>query len=153
MGKHLGKVFRIVLKNDKVAFGKVVGKYLFAFYHIPRLSEDHLLSSLENEKPLFHLHVYATVFKHSKWEEVAKVPVSETEKSAVHKFFRQDISNFNICWHIDPFTGEKIEVLPSDCMGVEREAVWSYDHIEQRLLDFTENRENMMEKRMRVKLQ
>lgn len=53
MGKHLGKVFRIVLKNDKVVFGKVVGKYLFAFYHIPRLSEDHLLLSLENESHCF----------------------------------------------------------------------------------------------------
>jgi hypothetical protein len=66
-------------------------------------------------------------------------------------FFRQDLLNPQDCVIVDVF-GNKKNVKPIECLGLERSAVWDTNHVEDRLRNIVLHRDDDNVKMMAVKL-
>jgi hypothetical protein len=54
------------------------------------------------------------------------------------------------CMIIEP--GRRVAATPSECIGLEPEAIWSAGHIESRIADAYAGRPNMFVESLRLKL-
>ena len=101
------------------------------------------------EKPiLFSVCTHKSAFK--VWRKIGNVPLDENLKKLIPSFI-QDKFNLNDCSLMDENGNEK-QVTPYECIGVERSAVWSAEHVEQRALDELNGRENNLAKELKVRL-
>jgi hypothetical protein len=141
-----GNAFKVPVSGDRVAYGVMLDtRPYFAFYsELPSESESHV------ETPLFFAAVHKSAYSTDRWG----VPVLRLPKSslpAIPPFFLQDVLNPAQCEIVDHH-GNSRNARPEDCVNLERSAVWEGEHIEQRLLDHYEGRENDDLESMKVKL-
>lgn len=102
------------------------------------------------QEPIFIVAVYRAAYSRGRWGEViTRVP--RESLPARPPVFRQDIMNPSDCT-IDYPDGSSKPVSPSDCVGLEKNAVWDDEHIESRIDDFYAHRPNVFVEDLRVKL-
>jgi hypothetical protein len=103
-----------------------------------------------NNEPLFVIAVMRAAYSAGRWGRVL-VRLPETAIPAAPPVFRQEIGS-GACTVVEP--GRRIRVLVPrvECIGMEREAVWSAHHVESRLSDHYEGRPNMFADSLKVKL-
>jgi hypothetical protein len=85
------------------------------------------------------------------WVEIGIKPL-DVELTKPIVTFMQDLADFKKCTIFDS-EGLEQNVSPEDCIGLERAEVWESFHIEQRLLDTFQGKENIAEMYARVRLE
>lgn len=108
------------------------------------------LEKLNHVNILFIVEVYDSVITKGRWRIVGNLPIREELKVPPLKFI-QDRLNPNFFELYDPITGKTFPAKRDDCKGLERAAVWEAEHVEERLLDHYEGRENKWVKKMSIK--
>jgi hypothetical protein len=89
---------------------------------------------------LFVVAVSAAAYRSGRWQRVGWVPLLATAV-AIPEFFRQDIFDPRQCQVVDHL-GHSRTATPEECVGLERDAVWAAEHIEERVRDHSQNRPN-----------
>ncbi|RAJ77246.1 immunity protein 26 of polymorphic toxin system [Chitinophaga dinghuensis] len=146
---HIGEVFRIPVEGKVHAYARVIRKLIFDVYAFFTEEEINIANLLE--RPVaFTIGLHVDVFKKSDWEVIGCVSLSEEETRRKIVFFRQGVLNLNDCWLVD-LEGRETKVGPQDCIGVERLAVWDYEHVEERLRNLYMNKKDLMVEHMKVK--
>jgi Immunity protein 26 len=144
-----GTIYKIPLKEGAMfSYAKLVQRFVFKFYNIytkKELGKEQIIMA----ETLFCTYVHKYVFTKSMWEPVFFDEIKQEESSPL--FFKQDIQNKNLCWIVD-VTGKEVPAKPQDCVELERLAVWDFEYIEERLLDYFEGRKNKHVEFMKVKL-
>lgn len=126
-----GDVYLIDLSDGLYAFGLVLNSPLVAFF---KVTEDELSSpELVQDLPLlFKVWVESRAFSSKKWKKVGKVAL-RPELLSPTAFFMRDVVSGDLSITYDGTPGPKVSL--EDCSGLECAAVWSANHIEDRIRD------------------
>lgn len=119
-----------------------------SFYDFNTKEPVHDVDKIAARPILFSVPVHKSALK--KWKVIGKRPL-EDELRRYIKMFRQHIADPSSCTISDE-EGNERPATPSECVGVERSAVWEDNHVEARLLDTFKGRPNQEYERLKVKL-
>jgi len=130
-----GDVVCIDLANGLNAFARVLYGPLIAFYDIVDESIPGL-TAITSSTVLFKLPVMVDALESGRWPIVGSKRLEEGLLKPV-AMFKQDALNKSLSLYIEHPDGNHEERLATweECEGLERAAVWSPEHIEDRLRD------------------
>ncbi|XVU20913.1 hypothetical protein ACQPZJ_26975 [Actinoplanes sp. CA-054009] len=119
-----------------------------AFYACRGEFDDFDIKDFDAGDPLFVIAVMRSAYSSGRWgHSLGRLP--ETAVPTVPPVFRQEIGS-GACSIIDPGRSTRLSVPKEECVGLEREAVWSAQHIESRLSDHHEGRPNIFVESLKV---
>ena len=127
---------RIPIDETYHTYGRIISEVVYAFYDCKTALEITDLEMIEKAPVIFKVPVHNSAIRRGKWEVIGTMELPAELKEPV-PFFIQEISKPEICW-ID-IDGIRKKATPSDYIGLERLAVWEYEHIEERLLHYYAN--------------
>ncbi|WP_439628422.1 Imm26 family immunity protein [Shinella sp.] len=145
----LGTFMRIPLGDGTFGYGRALQYPYVAFYDLRSDAPLSDTKSVGARPVLFRLSV-RLLGGHDRWPALGKAKL-EGEVAEPVTFFTQDDDNIQKCTIYDT-AGLYRAAAPEECVGLERSAVWDPHHVEERLLDHFEGRENETEKSFRVRL-
>lgn len=150
----VGTFYKVPLLNNKYAYARLIDLYLFSFYKIDAtdLSDEEIMQLIVETSSIFSIYIHKDVFSESNWEIIGYRPLEEHILNNMPVFFRQSTGNSERCWLITTEPGFKKPIDPKDCINMEPELVWDYQAVEERLIDYFENRPNKLVEFYKVKL-
>ena len=132
-----GDVVSVALPNGKFGFGRVLKNPLMAFYDF--VSDTLPDASVVIERPVaFKIWVMNKATSSGRWPVIGHVPLNDELLKPV-TFAKQDSISKELSTYVD---GRETRASLDDCRGLENAAVWSVEHVEERLLDHFEGRPN-----------
>lgn len=112
------------------------------------------MERLADAPVLFVLPVMNKAITSGRWPTVGRRPLTDAERTTPVRFCKQDpiTGSLSVAW-VDPVSSEyrTIPASREDCEGLEREAVWSPEHVEDRLRDHFAGRPNKWVESLRLK--
>ena len=100
------------------------------------------ISSFDNKaKTAFKVWVMNDAFKRPGWAVLSNRPLSDDQRKKTW-FFKVDPMTKAISLYSEGECPEEVVANPSQCIGLERAAVWCGSHIEDRLRDMFAGVEN-----------
>lgn len=143
-----GALFRIPIGED-FGYGMMLSEFPYmAFYG---KDFDFVESDNALRDPLFVAMVIKGAFSTGRWG----MPIRVLPASAIPRiplFFRQSVTNKRDCTIVDHEARRTVKATPQECIGLEREAVWSPEHIEARFEDYYADRPNIYAESLKPKL-
>lgn len=143
-----GSFLRIPLSDATYAYARELEAPFTAFYNHRTASPSNDLDEIANKPVLFRVAVRMS--DPTRWERIGTKPL-EGAVAAPVVGFHQEIGDFRKCVIFDNVGNER-SATPEECIGLERDAVWNQEHIEERLLDTFMGRPNATEQHLRVRL-
>jgi Domain of unknown function (DUF4259)/Immunity protein 26 len=136
-----GAMLRVGLEDGTHTYARVLSRspYL-AVYDARRSDDDVDVEQIVRSPVLFVVAVSAAAYRSGRWQRVGWVPPLAAAV-AIPEFFRQDIFDPRQCQVVDHL-GRERTATPQECVGLERDAVWAAEHIEERVRDHYQNRPN-----------
>ena len=101
---------------------------------------------LNPEKLLCRLWVHTSAYSKGRWRKIDKKPIPDYLAEEVPRFKKDHISG-KISIHIN---GNDYPASYNDCVNLECAAVWDANHVEDRLRDHCEDKENIWVKSMSI---
>jgi hypothetical protein len=144
-----GTFIRIKLPDGTYAYGRELDPPYTAFYAYRTEAPSQDLDAIQKHRVLFRQAV--RVRGADAWEAIGVRELTGEVANPVVQF-QQEIGDFRKCTIFDSDGNERI-ATPRECVGLERAAVWEAHHVEERLLDTFEGRQNATEQRLRVRLE
>lgn len=145
----IGTYLRIPLSDGSFGYGRVLEFPYVAFYDLRTDSPVADLAQIDARPVLWRLSVRITG-GHDRWPKLGLAPLTGAVAEPV-AFFTQDDDVIDSCEVYDS-EGMSRRARPEECVGMERSVNWDARHVEERLLDHFEGRENESVERFRVKL-
>jgi len=129
--RKAGDIVKIDLGDGVSAFARVLLEPLMAFYAISGSNEPSL-DEVMKAPVLFKIWVMNNAVTSGRWPVIGNVPLDDA-MLVEQTFFK-----------VDPMTkeyslyrsGEDIPAKREDCSGLEKAAIWSANHVEDRLRDY-----------------
>ena len=135
--------------GDDYGYGVMLSRFPYmAFYGKSAVSDEQRFPAAH---PLFVVLVTKAAYSTGRWGKPLRL-LPENEIIPIPKFFSQGVTNKFDCKIIDPVARRKVTASPSECTGFEREAVWSPEHIEARILGTYAGRLNIYAESLQPKL-
>jgi hypothetical protein len=121
-----------------------------AFYSCRGEPDPAAIQEICSGAPLFVIAVMRSAYSAGRWgRALGRLP--ETALPLIPPVFKQEIGS-GACSIVEPGQSTRLSVPREECLGLERQAVWSAEHIESRLSDFYEGRPNIFVESLKVKL-
>jgi hypothetical protein len=136
-----GAVLRVGLDDGTHTYARMLSRspYL-AVYDACRSDDAVDVEQIVGSPVLFVVAVSAAAYRSGRWQRVGWAPPLAAAV-VIPEFFRQDIFDPQQCQVIDHL-GRERPATPQECVGLERDAVWAAEHIEERVRDHYQNRPN-----------
>lgn len=150
-----GRVVRIDLGDGRCGYGRQLSGVIVEFYdRVGVEGEVTDLLELVAEPVAFRIWVMSSAFRRDGWDLLDVVTLDEDETTRIHRFAKQDpiTGRISIYWS-DPVSGafgERAATFP-ECRDLETAAVWSGEHVEDRLRDHFDGRPNKWVDSLRLK--
>ena len=132
-----GKVVQIPLLNGKFSYGLILSDPLVAFsenpYDVPQSDFDKVFGG-----KLFKIWVMKDALGNNGWSKVGSIEINLIELSEP-KFYKFDLISKQFSIYIN---GNEMPATKEECIELECAAVWSKEHVEERLLALSEGRES-----------
>ena len=150
-----GRFVRIPLGDGFVGWGRQLSGANVRFYERfdPEPNADSVSAhDVIGGDTAFTVAVMDYAFRRdSKWLLHEVVPLTPTEQAEVHRKFKQDPLNgaLSIYWEGPGGTWGEDPATSTECVGLERAAVWDPEHVEGRLRDLRVGRPNAIAQRMK----
>ncbi|HXR61376.1 MAG TPA: hypothetical protein VN732_08625 [Solirubrobacterales bacterium] len=134
-----GTLLRRSLPDGFTYYARLLEAPFAAFYaeRTPEPVEDP--RQIVEAPVLFTVPVHKSLLGEGGWEPVAALPADPSLRPPL--LFRQDILEPSSCTIVDP-EGNEREATPEECEGLEAEAVWEPEHVDDRLMDHFAGRPN-----------
>ncbi|QES87744.1 Imm26 family immunity protein [Rhizosphaericola mali] len=145
-----GAFIEILLPNGMFSYGRILAKASFAFYNIYSENKILDLEFIKNAEIIFINSVYKYAISKNRWIIIGIIEL-EPNLRVLPMEFIQDTFNYNQIELYDPNTGEIKQSQKSECLGLERAAVWEPEHIEDRIIDYFEGRLNVWYESLKIK--
>ncbi|QTE36359.1 immunity 26/phosphotriesterase HocA family protein [Mucilaginibacter gossypii] len=145
----VGAFFKVPIDHTYHTYGRIIMDNKFAFYDYKTDKDELDLDKIEQAKVLFKILVSEIPIKKGIWKIIGIKELPEDLKEPVPLFI-QEIGNPKVCY-ID-LRGDRRQVSPEECIGVERFAAWSYQNVEQRLADHYNGVPNVSSRLLQVEL-
>ena len=148
--RTLGAIVKIDLENGFHIYGRILSEACFAFYDLKTNEEIKDLQTIISNPILFILSVYDSSVTKGRWLKIGTLPIEE-DLLNLPDFFMQDQMKPDHFSIYNANTGEIRPALRSECIGLERAAVWEPEHIESRIRDYYDNKPNIWVEQMKMK--
>jgi hypothetical protein len=143
---EIGSIVEIPLPNGRKGYARVLKNPLMAFYAVQ--SERPLSPAEILRQPVaFKVWVMNSAISSGRWSVIGHAPL-ETDLERTPWFFKQDAISKALSLYQN---GIERAATKEECVGLERAAVWSAQHIESRLEDHLEGRTNKWLDAMKIK--
>jgi len=146
----VGTFLRIPLADGTFGYGRVLEDSFYAFYDYRTREPEFDLEAIASKPVLFSISVRRRPGS-DKWESIGGRELDARVAQPVVQFM-QDLADFRKCVIFDT-AGRERSATPEECVGIERAAVWEPHHVEARLLDAFEGRQNETAQRLSVRLE
>lgn len=135
--RKVGDIVKVPLRDGTHTYARVLPEASFAVYD-SRGTEELAIERVVNQPVLFFVAVMHHAVKTGRWPVVGHIPLDD-QLHAPPRFIQDPLnkSNFSIY--------ENGQIRPAtrhECLGLEREAVWEPEHVEERLRDHYAGRKN-----------
>jgi hypothetical protein len=148
-----GSVVLIDLGQGFGAVGRTLKPPLFEFFDLfLAIDNDIDLTEVARARVLFRIDVMNAAVQSGRWKVVGALPLSEQERNRREVFFKQSpMTGALSLYSEDPVSGTVCErpATLDECTSLERAAVWSAEHVEDRLRDHFAGRPNKWVQSMR----
>ena len=139
-----GAVIQINLRNEKAAYGRILGGIIAIYDFVSKKSEKTVpVKSIIDHPILFYCTIYESVVTKGIFEIIEQIDVSEEDIRHIPPGFTQDLANINDCvifYHDDRIP--QFKATPQECIGLERSSVWDESNIIERIEDHFLGRKN-----------
>jgi hypothetical protein len=136
-----GDIVKIPLPTEKFGYGCVLDRPLMGFYNFTN-NGTIAIEYIARHPFMFKVFVEDNAIKSGRWTIVGKTPVVDNLRNK-EKFFKKDPISNRFYIYIDSKLGvSEREVSPEECIGLEAAAVWSAEHVEERIIDELEGKQN-----------
>ncbi|WP_156365697.1 hypothetical protein [Nocardiopsis sp. NRRL B-16309] len=143
-----GSLFKIKVGGDEYAYALMLAEFPYVAFYGKDVSIDDA-GALEGS-PMFVVAVEKSAYAAHGWGEfLHRIPKGNLP--GIPRFFWQSPVRKNDCKIVEPIK-HRVPAKPSECIGLEAEAVWSFEHIESRIIDSYAGRPNHFVESLRVKL-
>jgi hypothetical protein len=152
--RYPGRVVGISMSDGRIAYGRQLLGVEVEFYD--RLFADNepvdLLDVVESPVAFRVLVMDRAFSRTGPWTLLDVVSLSVAERTAVSRYARKDVLGHVTIYWKDPANGSGGEraATAAECEGLERDAVWDPEHIEDRLRDHFAGRPNEWVESLRV---
>jgi hypothetical protein len=136
----IGSIHKVVLNSGLHSYVRILDKASIAAYDV-LTDSDMLIEDIINKKIVFIVAVYNDVITNGKWQKVGFKNLEENLLVLPVKYIQDTLDNSEYSLY-DPNTGTITPGRKEDCIGLEVAAVWDAHHVEDRLSDYFEGREN-----------
>ncbi|AFD06632.1 immunity 26/phosphotriesterase HocA family protein [Solitalea canadensis] len=137
--RTIGSIVKIELNNGYHTYGRVLSDASFAIYDCRTNIEIQDPEIIVQKPILFIVAVYDSAVKNGRWLKVFNLPLEKELERLPFKYIQDklDPNKFQIYdnGNIRPASKE-------ECVGLERAAVWEPEHVEERIIDYYEGRNN-----------
>jgi hypothetical protein len=144
----VGDIVRIDLGDEFHTYGRVLDEAMFAFYDC-RVKDELPIDQIISCPILFYIPVMAYAVTRGYWKVVGHAPLDDVLKNPPPRFMqdalRPEVFSIYEKGKIRPATKE-------ECSGLEREAGWSPEHVEDRLRDHYGGRKNKWVESLKMKI-
>lgn len=138
-------MYAIDLGDGKYGFARVLPEPLMEFFDL-RLTTIPTIEEVVSHPVLFTLCVMNSAIKRRHWQAVGNAPVDAATFESPY-FFKEDALDGTISLYRD---GRETPAKSGDVTGLERAAVWSAEHVEDRLRDHFAGRRNKWVESLRL---
>jgi len=138
---------RVALPNGNYAYGRLLTSPYIAFYDLQTNNASMDLQAICQLPVLFVIAVHLSGLGRVGWDLIGNVPLEPALRKPVENFI-QDSADFTNCRIIDD-QGNVRAAHVSECVGLERAAVWEPEHVEERIMDHYAGRSNFWTERMK----
>jgi hypothetical protein len=145
----VGAFLKVPIDDKYHSYGRIIIDNKYAFYDFKTDQEETDLDKIEKAKVIFKVLVSETPVKTGRWKIIGVKELPEDLKQPVPLFI-QEIGHPEICY-ID-INDERRQVRPEECIGIERFAAWSHEHVEKRLADYYNGIPNRNTELLKVKI-
>lgn len=146
MRRRVGDVVSIPLGDGQFGFARVLPEPLVEFYDL-RSSKIPTAEEITSSPVLFTLYVMNSAITRARWEVVAHSAVDVANFESPF-FFKQDpMDPSSVCLYRD---GQEFPGTAAKAKRLERAAVWSAEHVEERLRDHFAGRPNVSVEALRL---
>ena len=144
-----GSILEINIENQYYVYAQILdgGTAFFDFKSTEQLKD---FSILEKSNILFIVAVYSYIINQGIWIKVGKLSIRNELKILPMKFI-QDALNPNNFEFYNPNNGVITKATKEQCEGLEYAAVWSNNHIEDRIRDYYLGVPNIWVKQLLIK--
>jgi hypothetical protein len=143
-----GSLFRVPVGDHDHAFALMLAEFPYvAFYGKDSSFDD---AGVPVDAPMFTILVAKAAYSSGGWGK----PIRQLSKEAlppIPRFFWQSPVKKSDCKIVEPIK-RRVPATPSECVGLESEAIWSAVHITSRISDAYAGRPNAFAESLRVKL-
>ncbi len=145
----VGAFLKIKLPNGQHCYGRILDKANYAFYDFFTENDNADLEQIAKKKVLFIVAVYDDAVTSGRWLKIGKSPLEPDLQVLPLKFIQDKLNpdNFEL---YDPNKGTAKKASRQDCINLERAAVWEPDHVEDRIVDYLNNKYNIWVERMKA---
>ncbi|NYT94852.1 hypothetical protein [Salinispora sp. H7-4] len=134
--------------TDDHAYGVMLSHFPYMAFYAKGVSFDE--NGDASESPIFVVLVSRAAYSAGGWgKPIRHLPVENLYP--IPRFFWQSPVNKADCKIIEPIK-RRVTAAPSDCVGLEAEAIWDDVHIESRISDVYAGRSNIFAESLRLKL-
>ena len=145
----VGAIIKIPIGKGRYSYGQLLSMGSIAvFEHLDDGSTD--LTSLTGKSILFIVTIYANVIPSGRWEKVGKLTLRPSLEKLPLKFIQDSLKLENVELY-DPNDGTIKKATKEKCVGLEAASVWAAEHIESRILDHFEGKQNVWVERLALK--
>lgn len=144
-----GSILEIQLEDQSLSYAQVL-KMGVAFFDLNTKDSLTDLNVLLEKPVLFIIEIYDHIITKGRWRIVGNLPIRTDLINPPLKFIQDqlDPDKFEL---YDPISGDSYPATRDECIGLERAAVWEAEHVEGRLIDHYNNRENIWVKMLSIK--
>ena len=150
-----GTVLAVPLKDGRHGVARVLRHPVVEFYETSMTDGDAVDLEKVTQSPVaFRIWVMDSATGGRRWKKIGEVPLSEEERTRRELFCTEDgLSKELSTYWTDPETGEVHEepATRQEALALEPAAVWSAEHVQDRLLDHLEGRESTWVRAVRPK--
>jgi hypothetical protein len=145
--RKVGAFVKIRLDRRWHSYARILDEAVFAFYD-SRADKELSIDEICSKPILFKIPVMNSAVTRGRWKIIGYLSL-EPELKELPKFFIQD--------ELDPakffiyHKGEAYPVTREECEGLEREAVWDAEHVEDRLRDYYKGVPNRIVESLKIK--
>ena len=142
-----GDVVKIDLGKKEWTFARVLPKAVFAFYDCFQCPEEEL-ERIVSSAILFKIAVMNDAVTSGRWKVVGHRELPPALLQPVPFAKQDDIDPRQLSIYVD---GDERPATREECLPLERAAVWSWEHVEDRLRDHRAGRPCEWVEQMRIK--
>jgi len=142
----LDSILEVEINNGEYfVYAQILNEADYAFFDYKSDEKLTDLKILNGKEILFIVAVYDDVVTKGHWMKVGKLPLRNELKIKPMKFI-QDAQNPEVFEFYNPNTGEITPAIKADCKGLECATVWEAIHVEERIQDHYNGKENKWRK-------